>query len=189
MKQNYILIMCDDLGFGDVGFNGNKIIQTPNLDQMAGEGAVFRNFYAGAPVCSPTRATCLTGRHCYRMGVFHANEGVLPKEEITIQQLLKQKGYVTGHFGKWHLGTLSKTIKDGRRGGSEHPELYAPPWERDFDECFSTEVAVPLYNPYENQPFSSKYWMGEELYETENVSGDDSRVIMDRAIPFIEKGT
>ena len=65
MKQNYILIMCDDLGFGDVGFNGNKIIQTPNLDQMAGEGAVFRNFYAGAPVCSPTRATCLTGRHCY----------------------------------------------------------------------------------------------------------------------------
>ena len=50
MKQNYILIMCDDLGFGDVGFNGNKIIQTPNLDQMAGEGAVFRNFYAGAPV-------------------------------------------------------------------------------------------------------------------------------------------
>lgn len=187
MKQNYILIMCDDLGFGDVGFNGNKIIQTPNLDQMAGEGAVFRNFYAGAPVCSPTRATCLTGRHCYRMGVFHANEGVLPKEEITIQQLLKQKGYVTGHFGKWHLGTLSKTIKDGRRGGSEHPELYAPPWERDFDECFSTEVAVPLYNPYENQPFSSKYWMGEELYETENVSGDDSRVIMDRAIPFIEK--
>lgn len=186
-KQNYILVMCDDLGYGDLGFNGSKIIKTPNLDNLASEGAVLSNFYSGAPVCSPTRATCLTGRHCYRLGVFYANVGNLPKEEITIQQLMKQNGYKTGHFGKWHLGTLSKTIKDGRRGGEQNPELYSPPWERDFDECFSTEVAVPLYNPYENQPFVSKYWTGEGVCVEDNVSGDDSKVIMDRALPFIEK--
>lgn len=186
-NQNYILVMSDDLGFGDVGFNGNKIIKTPNLDKMAQEGAVFNNFYSGAPVCSPTRGTCLTGRHYFRFGIVSANEGLLPKQEITIEQMLKTKGYSTGHFGKWHLGTLSRTIKDGHRGGSEHPELYAPPWERGFDECFSSEVQMPSYNPMENQKISGKYWTKEGEYATENLAGDDSRVIMDRAIPFIEK--
>ncbi len=185
-KQNYILVMCDDMGYGDTGFNGNKIIKTPFMDEMAAEGAVFENFYSGAPVCSPTRSTCLTGRHYYRTGVYCANEGMLPSQEITIQQLLKKDGYTTGHFGKWHLGTLSKTIPDGRRGGSERPELYSPPWERDFDVCFSSEVQMPLYNPYENQAFPSKYWTDEGVYATDNMQGDDSKVIMDRAVPFIQ---
>ncbi|OON93132.1 MAG: hypothetical protein ATN31_00980 [Candidatus Epulonipiscioides saccharophilum] len=186
-QQNYILIMCDDLGYGDVGFNGNEIIHTPYLDRLSKEGAVFEHFYSGAPVCSPTRGTCLTGRHHYRFTVTTANAGSLPKEEITIPQMLKQQGYTTGHFGKWHLGTLSKTISDGRRGGSKNATLYSPPWEHYIDECFSTEVAVPLYNPMENQHFTSKYWLSEENYETKNLEGDDSKVIMDRAIPFIEK--
>ncbi|WP_305767081.1 sulfatase [Candidatus Epulonipiscium viviparus] len=187
MKQNYILVMCDDLGYGDVSFNGNKIIHTPYLDRLAKEGAVFKNFYSGAPVCSPTRGTCLTGRHHYRYTVTSANEGALPKEEITIAQMLKAQGYATGHFGKWHLGTLSKTIPDGRRGGAKNLKAYSPPWEHHIDECFSTEVAVPLYNPMENQPFVSKYWTAEDEYATENLEGDDSKIIMDRAIPFIEK--
>ncbi len=189
MNENIVLIMCDDLGYGDTGFNGNKIIKTPCLDNLANEGASFSQFYSGAPVCSPTRGTCLTGRHHFRYGITHANEGILPKEEITLQEILKEKGYTTGHFGKWHLGTLSKEIKDGRRGGTSNPKLYSPPWEHNFDECFSTEVAVPLWNPMENQTFSSKYWTGEGKFETQNLEGDDSRIIMDRAIPFIEKAT
>lgn len=189
-KDNIIYIMCDDLGYGDTGFNGNKIIKTPQLDKLAEEGAVFTQFYAGAPVCSPTRATCLTGRHHFRYGITHANDGMLPKEEITVQQVAKDHGYITGHFGKWHLGTLTKDMPDGRRGGQNHPELYAPPWERDFDVCFSTEVAVPLWNDPSESDIPSfhngKYWTGEGHYETDNLYGDDSRIIMDRAIPFIE---
>ena len=103
---NIILMMCDDLGYGDVGFNGNKIINTPNLDRLANNGIRFTRFYAGGPVCSPTRGTCLTGRHYFRYGVTHANRGHLPSQEITLARMLKSYGYTTGHFGKWHLGTL-----------------------------------------------------------------------------------
>ena len=62
-RPNIILVMCDDLGYGDTGFNGNRIIQTPHLDALRSEGGMFTRFYAGGPVCSPTRGTCLTGRH------------------------------------------------------------------------------------------------------------------------------
>ena len=132
--------MCDDLGYGDVGFNGNPLIKTPHLDAMAQRGAVFERFYAGAPVCSPTRGTCLTGRHYLRYGITHANEGRLPVQEINLAQVLKQFGYATGHFGKWHLGTLSTTEPDGNRGGAASQAYHAPPWERRFDVCFSTEA-------------------------------------------------
>lgn len=107
-KPNVILMMCDDLGWGDTGFNGNKIIKTPHLDRMAEEGAVLSHFYSVGPVCSPTRASFLTGRHYYRLGVWTANVGHLPKEEYTIARMMKANGYTTGHFGKWHVGTLSK---------------------------------------------------------------------------------
>jgi arylsulfatase A-like enzyme len=186
-KPNIILIMCDDLGYGDTGFNGNTVIRTPHLDQLANEGAVFTRFYSGAPVCSPTRGTCLTGRHHYRYGIGNANKGRLPKEEITLARALKTLGYTTGHFGKWHLGTLTKEIRDGRRGGPEHPELYSPPWEHGYDTCFATEVQVPLWNPMQNQKFPSKYWHEDGTYADSNLEGDDSRVIMDRVLPFIER--
>ena len=72
-KPNIILIMADDLGWGDVGYNGHPRILTPNLDDMASKGAQFNRFYAAAPVCSPTRGSCLTGRNPYRYGIFTAN--------------------------------------------------------------------------------------------------------------------
>ena len=108
-RPNIIFILADDLGYGDVGFNGNKIIQTPNLDAMARDGIRFRRFYAGGPVCSPTRGTCLTGRHYFRYGIFSASVGYLPAEEITIARMCKSLGYTTGHFGKWHIGSVSRT--------------------------------------------------------------------------------
>ena len=72
---NVVLIMCDDLGWGDVGFNGNTVIRTPHLDEMAAAGMKFNRFYAAAPVCSPTRGSCLTGRHPYRYGIFTQTQG------------------------------------------------------------------------------------------------------------------
>ena len=186
---NIVLMMADDLGYGDTGFNGNKIIQTPNLDALAAQGVTLTHFYSGNSVCSPTRGTCLTGRHHDRYGIWTANAGHLPKQEITLARMLKSEGYITGHFGKWHLGTLSKT--ESSKGKSRKPSLnYAPPWERDYDTSFVTESAVSTWNPglgprAKNNPF---YESGIPLDgHDESLKGGAARVVMDRAIPFIEK--
>ena len=185
-RPNIILCMADDQGWGDTGYNGHPYLKTPNLDEMSHAGIRFDRFYSGAPVCSPTRGSCLTGRHPFRYGIYFANVGHMKKEEITLAEALKTQGYTTGHFGKWHLGTLTNDIKDGRRGGRQ-PEHYSPPWENGFDECFSTEQAIPTWNPMENQPIPTKYWTGPGEYATDNLEGDDSRIIMDRAVPFIRR--
>jgi len=134
-RPNIILCMADDLGWADPGFNGNSIIKTPSLDAMAEAGLRFTRFYSAAPVCSPTRGSCLTGRHPYRYGITFANVGHMPKEEVTLAEVLKTQGYATGHFGKWHLGTLTKTEKDSNRGGPRGAKHYSPPWENGFDVC------------------------------------------------------
>lgn len=187
-KPNIILCMADDQGWGDTGYNGHPFLKTPNLDAMAASGLRFDRFYAGAPVCSPTRGSALTGRHPYRYGIYTANTGHMRAGEATLAEALKPEGYTTGHFGKWHLGTLTKETIDGRRGGREQTKKhYSPPWECGFDEAFSAEVQMPTWNPMADQAFPSKYWTGEEQFATENLAGDDSRVIMDRAVPFIER--
>ncbi|MEJ2701445.1 MAG: sulfatase-like hydrolase/transferase [Sedimentisphaerales bacterium] len=188
-KPNIILCMADDMGWGDPGFNGNSIIKTPHLDEMAKAGMRFTRFYSGAPVCSPTRGSCLTGRHPYRYGIFFANVGHMRKKEITLAEALKTQGYTTGHFGKWHLGTLTTTERDSNRGGPRGAEHYSPPWENGFDVCFSTEAKVPTWNPMKSpgsdKPYGTWYWKQDGTKATENLKGDDSRIIMDRAIPFI----
>ena len=191
---NIILMMCDDLGYGDVGFNGNEVIKTPNLDRLAGNGIRFTRFYAGGPVCSPTRGTCLTGRHYFRYGVTHANRGHLPTQEITLARMSKSFGYTTGHFGKWHLGTLDPNYSG--KPNRNPARNYAPPWERDYDASFATEYAVPTWDPAVDinqrsgkrldRPWASPYYENGVL-ATENLEGCDSRVLMDRAIPFIER--
>ena len=200
-KPNIILVMCDDLGWGDVGFNGNKIIRTPHLDSMAKNSLRFERFYAAAPVCSPTRGSCITGRHPYRYGVYFANTGHMKTEELTLAELLKKHGYATGHFGKWHLGTLTKTETEANRGGPRGVKNFSPPQVNGFDVCFSTESKVPTWDPMlrpknnksktwwdpakDNGPYGTAYWNEKGARVTENLLGDDSRVIMDRAIPFI----
>ncbi|MDE2679746.1 MAG: sulfatase-like hydrolase/transferase [Verrucomicrobiota bacterium] len=200
-KPNIILVMCDDLGWGDVGFNGNKIIRTPHLDVMAKNSLRFERFYAAAPVCSPTRGSCITGRHPFRYGIYFANTGRIKTEELTLAELLQKNGYATGHFGKWHLGTLTKTEKDANRGGPRGVKNFSPPQANGFDVCFSTESKVPTWDPMlrpkannsrqwwdpakENVPYGTAYWNEKGVRISENLRGDDSRVIMDRAIPFI----
>jgi arylsulfatase A len=104
---NVVFILCDDLGFGDLGCYGSKI-RTPNLDRMAAEGVRFTNFCSADPVCSPSRAALLTGRYPTRVGVprvlFPNDTGGLNLDEVTLAELLKARGYKTMCIGKWHLG-------------------------------------------------------------------------------------
>ncbi len=199
---NIILLMADDQGWGDTAYNGHPHLRTPNLDSMAANGAVFERFYAASAVCSPTRGSVMTGRHPLRYGICHANCGHIKAEEITLGEMARKTGYVTGHFGKWHLGTLTKDTVEANRGGRPKFDAdYAPPWDHGFDVSFVTESKVPTWNPMitpprssgdvnkslkEGEPFNTAYWTGPRQMATENLEGDDSRVIMDRVIPFIE---
>lgn len=216
-KPNFILIMCDDLGWGDVGFNGGTHIRTPHLDEMARNGLVLKRFYAQAPVCSPTRASVVTGRHHDRTGIYTANNGHLREGEFTLYEALSEKGYATGHFGKWHMGTLTTTVKESNRGGSKGKENYSPPWDHSVDVTYATEAKTPTYDPMwkpgksgdkkaftaatsqgwheipeggDRVPYGTHYWTGAEQMvdpESEELMGDDSGIIMDQAISFIEE--
>jgi arylsulfatase A len=109
-KPNIIFIMADDLGYGDLGVNGQTKIRTPNLDQMAAEGIRFTNHYSGSPVCAPSRCVLMTGLHtghAYIRGNYEVRpEGQLhiPDQAVTVAEVLKSAGYVTGAVGKWGLG-------------------------------------------------------------------------------------
>lgn len=211
---NIILVMSDDQGWGDVGYNGNPVVHTPNLDTMAAEGIRLDRFYSAAPVCSPTRASVLTGRHPFRYGIEWAGEGHLPADELTIAEVLKSNGYRTGIFGKWHVGELSRTVNQSYFAGDQaDPEHYSPPWENGFDETFATESMMPTYNPYyhiggnygsdgyrflqseaveENQTsggfrWRDNFWTGPGQIVDSWLAGDSSKIIMDRAIKFIEE--
>lgn len=199
---NIILIMTDDQGWGDVSYNGHPYLKTPNLDQMVRDGIEFTRFYAASAVCSPTRASVMTGRHPERFGICTANCGHIKPEEISLAELVKERGYTTGHFGKWHLGTLTRDIVDANRGGREKfAGDYAPPWEHGFDACFVTESKVPTWDPMVTPPasamdigkrepgshFGTYYWTGPGSMVEENLKEDDSRIIMDRVIPFIDQ--
>lgn len=208
-KPNIILVMTDDQGWFDAGFNGNSEILTPEMDKLAREGVIFNRFYSASAVCSPTRASLITGRNPLRMNIPHANTGHMEDGEITIPEILKGKGYATGHFGKWHLGTLSKTIPDANRGGrKKFIDHYSIPAEHGYDVFFCTESKVPTFDPMVSpasfsageslhygwravqdkdsiNDYGTAYWEGENLRTTDNLGGDNSRVIMDRVLPFI----
>ena len=205
-RPNIVLFLADDMGWGDTAYNGNALAVTPTLDEMARTGTVLSRFYAASPVCSPTRGSILTGRHPHRFGVFYANVGHLPTEEMTLAESLRALGYSTGFFGKWHLGTLSRDVVDSNRGGRPAAHRhYSPPQWHGFDVVFATESKTPTFDPMilpvgvdrgtwwdavtgvENQAsYGTRYWNEAGEAETENLGGDDTRVIVDRVIPFIE---
>src|SRR3982750_835148 len=104
-RPNVLVIMTDDQGYGDLACNGNPIIRTPNLDALCKQSVRLTNFYV-SPVCSPTRASLLTGRYSYRTGVVDTFLGrsMMHADEVTLAEMLRWAGYRTGIFGKWHLG-------------------------------------------------------------------------------------
>jgi len=134
-QPNIVLVMADDQGLGDMGYMGHPNLHTPHFDAAAGQGIRFDAFYAAAPVCSPTRASVMTGRHPNRMGVFKWGYPIRP-QEITRAEILQQNGYHTGHFGKWHLGSV-------------RPDSLSHPGKNGFDFW----VSAP--NFYDNDPILS----------------------------------
>src|SRR5438874_2438783 len=136
-KPNVVVILADDLGYGDLGCYGHPSIRTPHLDRMACEGMKFTNFYAAAPVCTPSRAALLTGRLAVRSGMasdtqrvlFPDSTGGLPASEITLAQILKEKGYATTCIGKWHLGHHPQYLP-GRFG---FDSFFGLPYVNDMD--------------------------------------------------------
>lgn len=165
-RPNIILVMADDMGWGQTGYYDHPILKTPNLDAMAAGGLRLDRFYAGAPVCSPTRATVLTGRTNDRGGV-ESHGFALRRQEPTLPQALHKAGYVTGHFGKWHL--------NGMRGPGA--PIFASddhnPGEFGFDLWLSTT------NFFDRNPILSRGGKFEEF------AGDSSEVIVDEALEFI----
>ena len=152
-KPNLIVIMADDLGYADVGFNGSKDILTPNIDQIAENGVKFTNGYTSYSVCGPSRAGFITGRYGQRFGfernpqyrVDNPNMG-LPKTEKTIAEHLKTVGYTSGIIGKWHLGAHK----------SNHP------LNRGFDEFFGHLGGGHTYFP-KNLVLKDSYFTGDHI--------------------------
>ena len=167
-QPNIILVMTDDQGWGQTSYMNHPILKTPNLDKMAENGICFKRFYAGGPVCSPTRATVLTGRTHDRAGVF--NHGyALRLQEKTISEALLKAGYATGHFGKWHLNGLR---------GPGVPILKSYP---NGPKEFGFQKWVSVTNFFDLNPIMSRNGNFEEF------TGDSSEIIIDEALSFIGK--
>jgi len=165
---NVIIIIADDQGYGDIGCHGNDKIKTPNLDRLAATGVEFTRFYV-TPVCSPTRASLMTGRYCYRTGVWETYMGgeVLRLDEVTIPELLAAAGYRTGIFGKWHLGEVypyvpsEQGFEDGlyfRHGNSHYFDItlernLKPVPTKGYLTDIFTDAAIEFVEENRNRPF------------------------------------
>ena len=160
-RPNIILVMADDQGWGDVGYNGHPFVQTPELDAMAHDALVFDRFYAAAPVCSPTRASVMTGRHPIRTKVPNHGRYMRPQEQ-TIAESLKEDGYQTSMFGKLHLG-------------SGQPNTPCNPSGMGFDDW------VIGLNFFDNDPYLSRNG------KVEHFKGKGSVVLMDEAISYLRE--
>ena len=162
-RPNIVLAMADDQGWGDMAYNGHPHLKTPHFDALAREGVRFDRFYAAAPVCSPTRGSVLTGRTPNRFGCFQWGHPLRP-QEVTIAEALKNAGYRTGHFGKWHLGSVQKDspVNPGASG---------------FDEWTSSP------NFFDLDPVLSRDG------QAASFQGDSSDVTVDLALDFIREST
>lgn len=155
-KPNIVFVLTDDQGYGDLSCNGNPILKTPNIDNLYNESAHFTDFHVG-PTCAPSRAGLLTGHYANSTGVWHTVGGrsLLRKDEWTIATALKENGYSTGIFGKWHLGDSSpylphergfdKAIIHGGGGISQTPDF----WGNDyFDDTYSVNGIPTKFSGY-----------------------------------------
>ena len=165
---NFVLVMADDMGWGQTGYYDHPVLKTPHLDAMAAAGLRFDRFYAGAPNCSPTRATVLTGRTNDRTGV-EDHGFALRRQERTISRALDEGGYATGHFGKWHLNGLRGAGVPVLAGDAHGPAVFG----------FDTWLSVT--NFFERDPLMSRDGL---IVQRE---GDSSEVIVEEALHFMRR--
>ena len=168
-RPNIVLILADDLGWGDVSFNGRTEWTTPNLDRLGTRGTIFKRFYTAAVTCAPSRAALLTGKATIHNGVTR-NDDDLPAREVTIAEALKARGYATALFGKWHHGKARD--KDG-------PAAYVHPMDQGFDEFFGFTDAVHAL-----EKFPKTLWNGRAR---EPVSGYSDDLFTDHAVDFLKR--
>lgn len=172
---NFVLIVADDLGYGDVGCYGNHAVKTPHLDALAEQGIRFTDFHSAGPMCSPTRAAMLTGQYQQRFGrVFdsalsgtHHRELGLPHESVTIAELLKQRGYATACFGKWHLG-------------------YVPPWlppSHGFDQFRGLGSGDGDFHTHIDRSGNADWWHQNQI---KMESGYTTDLLTKYGVGFIE---
>jgi arylsulfatase A len=166
-KPNIVLILADDLGWGDVSFNGRKEWSTPNLDRLGVQGTIFRRFYSAAVVCAPSRAALLTGKATIHDGVSKNNDD-LPSSEVTIAEGLKAQGYSTALFGKWHRGAP-------RTEGAEPTH----PMDQGFDEFFGFTDAKHAW-----EQFPDNLHDGRKL---KPVTGYANDLFTDRAVEYLKQ--
>jgi arylsulfatase A-like enzyme len=169
-RPNFILAMADDQGWGDMAYQGDPALQTPTFDEMARNGLRWDRFHAAAPVCSPTRGSVLTGRHPNRFGCFQWGYTLRP-EEITLAEVLRREGYRTGHFGKWHLGSL-------------RPDSPVNPGQSGFDTWFSSPNFFDL-DPWMCRNGQAIQMRGEGSEITVNAALDFIRDASARHEPFL----
>lgn len=175
VHPNIVLVMADDQGWGDTGYNGHPELKTPNLDDLAKSGLRFNRFYTAHFNCSPTRASIMTGRHPNRMGTFSPGAPIRA-QELTVARVLQSAGYATGHFGKWHLngknGDKNTTEIPGRAILASDP---LSPGKMGFDEWVSAD------NFFDLDPVLGRNGVPEKFH------GDSSDVTTDEALKFIRK--
>ena len=166
-QPNVILVMADDMGWAQTGYYGHPILKTPHLDAMAENGLRMDRFYAGAPSCTPTRASVMTGRTNDRTGAFRVGS-YINKQEKMLSTAFKDAGYITAHFGKWHLNMDSPDL--------DHP--------------------LPKSDPHNPGELGFDYWLSHttgfdrsfELSRNgvlEKFEGDGSEIIVEEAVKFI----
>ncbi len=187
---NIVIIFADDLGYGDLGAYGHPTIRTPNLDRMAAEGQRWTQFYVGASVCSPSRAALLTGRLPVRSGMygtlgrtrvlFPDSPNGLPHEEVTLAEILKERGYATGVFGKWHLGHLPDYLP-GQQGFDEY---FGIPYSNDMDG--TREYSMDLFWEPAIETWNVPLIDGTEIVERPAEQTTITRRYTERALAFIE---
>lgn len=187
---NYVVIFCDDLGWGDLGIYGHPTIRTPHLDRLASEGQKWTNFYAAAPVCTPSRAGILTGRLPIRSGMasdqhrvlFPESKGGLPESEITLAQQLKAHGYRTACIGKWHLGHQERFMPYNR--GFDY--FYGLKYSNDMDR----DPAIPYMEACEHpelEYFQLELMRNREVIEQPAYQPDLTKNYTAEAVQFIER--
>jgi len=178
-QPNIIFILADDLGYGDVGFNGQKLINTPNIDRLAAEGMRFNQFYAGTAVCAPSRSSLVSGQHTGHtfirgnLGVEPEGQYPIPDSMFTVAEALKAAGYETGAFGKWGLGPV----------GSE-----GDPNKQGFDRFFGYNCQSLAHRYYPTHLWDNE----QKVLLTENGDYQYNKVyapdlIQQKALSFIEE--
>ncbi len=188
---NIVIIYADDLGYGDLGSYGHPTIRTPNLDRMADEGSRWTSFYSAAPVCTPSRAALLTGRHPLRSGTMAARPRVfaerslqgLPDDEITIAEMLKTKGYATGMVGKWHLGHMPGYLPT-RQGFDEFFGLVS---SNDHNKTYDTSLGREPAFSGPSEKWDIPLMDGEDVVEKPAQQHTLTQRYTARALDFIER--